>query len=107
MVSHIRFQLFHQLQRLSISSYAKTSTGELLSRFSNDLTAVASALTMGVVWRVTRRRIGLIFDRPVEPEFESRLDPPAAEIVRPDRHDISGIEPVPMLFMAEIHIAPK
>jgi ATP-binding cassette subfamily B protein len=51
-VSDIRFQLFHQLQRLSISSYAKTSTGELLSRFSNDLSAVANALTMGVVWGV-------------------------------------------------------
>ncbi|MEO8680512.1 MAG: ABC transporter ATP-binding protein [Vicinamibacterales bacterium] len=49
-VSDIRFRLYHQLQRLSVSSYAKTSTGELLSRFSNDLSSVATALTMGVVW---------------------------------------------------------
>ena len=49
-VSDIRFQLFHQLQQLSTSSYARTSTGELLSRFSNDLSAVANALTMIVVW---------------------------------------------------------
>src|SRR5262245_1590677 len=49
-LSDIRFQLFHQLQRLSMSFYAKTSTGDLLSRFSNDLTAVANALTAGVVW---------------------------------------------------------
>ncbi len=49
-VSDIRFQLFHQLQQLSTSSYAKTSTGELLSRFSNDLSAVANALTILVVW---------------------------------------------------------
>jgi ATP-binding cassette subfamily B protein len=51
-VSDIRFQLFHQLQRLSTSFYSKTSTGDLLSRFSNDLTAVANALTMSVVWGV-------------------------------------------------------
>ena len=51
-VSDIRFQLFHKLQQLSSSAYVKTTTGELLSRFSNDLSAVANALTMGVVWAV-------------------------------------------------------
>jgi ATP-binding cassette subfamily B protein len=51
-ISDIRFQLFHQLQRLSTSFYSRTSTGDLLSRFSNDLTAVANALTMSVVWGV-------------------------------------------------------
>ena len=50
LVSDIRFQLFHKLQQLSFSAYAKTTTGELLSRFSNDLSAVANALTMGIVW---------------------------------------------------------
>lgn len=49
-VCDIRFQLFHKLQQLSSSAYARTSTGELLSRFSNDLAAVGNALTMGVVW---------------------------------------------------------
>src|SRR5438128_1206295 len=51
-VSDIRFQLFNQLQRLSMSFYAKTSTGDLLSHFSNDLSAVANALTMTIVWGV-------------------------------------------------------
>src|SRR5262249_23203642 len=32
--------------------YAKTSTGDLLSHFSNDLSAVANALTMTIVWGV-------------------------------------------------------
>ena len=50
LISDIRFQLFHKLQQLSFSAYAKTTTGELLARFSNDLSAVAGALTMGVVW---------------------------------------------------------
>jgi ATP-binding cassette subfamily B protein len=49
-VSDIRFQLFHKLQQLSSSAYSKTTTGELLSRFSNDLSAVATALAMGIVW---------------------------------------------------------
>jgi ATP-binding cassette subfamily B protein len=49
-VSDIRFQLFHKLQQLSASAYSKTTTGALLSRFSDDLSAVANALTMGVVW---------------------------------------------------------
>jgi ATP-binding cassette, subfamily B, bacterial len=49
-ISDIRFQLFHKLQQLSSAAYAKTTTGELLSRFSNDLSAVAHALTMAVIW---------------------------------------------------------
>lgn len=49
-VSDIRFQMFHRLQQLSTNAYAKTSTGEMLSLFSTDLTAVGGALTMGVVW---------------------------------------------------------
>lgn len=49
-VSDIRFQLFHKLQQLSPSAYSKTTTGDLLSRFSNDLSAVANALAMGIVW---------------------------------------------------------
>jgi ATP-binding cassette subfamily B protein len=49
-LSDIRFQLFHKLQQLSISAYSKTSTGELLSRFSNDLSAIGNALTMFILW---------------------------------------------------------
>ena len=49
-VSDIRFQLFHKLQQLSSAAYAKNTTGELLSRFSNDLSAVRHALTMAVIW---------------------------------------------------------
>jgi ABC-type multidrug transport system fused ATPase/permease subunit len=51
-LSDIRFRLFHQLQRLSVSSYARTSTGKLLSHFSNDLSAVGNALTMSIAWGV-------------------------------------------------------
>lgn len=51
-VSDIRFQLFHKLHELAPAAYARTTTGELLSRFSNDLTAVGNALTMGLVWGV-------------------------------------------------------
>jgi ATP-binding cassette subfamily B protein len=51
-VSDIRFQLFHKLQQLSSAAFAKTTTGELVSRFSNDLSAVGNALTMGIVWGV-------------------------------------------------------
>ena len=51
-VADLRFQLFHKLQQLSSSAYAKTTTGALLSRFSNDLAAVDNALTIAVVWGV-------------------------------------------------------
>ena len=49
-VSDIRFLLFHKLQQLSFPAYARTTSGELLSRFSNDLSAISNALTMGVGW---------------------------------------------------------
>lgn len=51
-VADLRFQLFHKLQQLSSSAYGKTTTGALLSRFSNDLAAVDNALTIAVVWGV-------------------------------------------------------
>jgi ATP-binding cassette subfamily B protein len=51
-VSDIRFQLFHKLQQLSASVYSRTTTGALLSMFANDLSAIANALTMGIVWAV-------------------------------------------------------
>lgn len=51
-VADIRFQLFHKLQQLSSSAYARTSTGALLSRFSNDLAAVDNALGIAVIWGV-------------------------------------------------------
>lgn len=51
-VADIRFQLFHTLQRLSTSAYGKTTTGALLSRFSNDLAAVDNALAIAVIWGV-------------------------------------------------------
>ncbi|MFN7925613.1 MAG: ABC transporter ATP-binding protein [Bryobacteraceae bacterium] len=49
-VSDIRFRLFHHLQQLSSAYFTRHSTGEVLSRFSNDLAAVADALTMSIAW---------------------------------------------------------
>lgn len=51
-VADIRFQLFHKLQQLSPSAYARTTTGALLSRFSNDLAAIDNALGIAVIWGV-------------------------------------------------------
>ena len=49
-VSDIRFRLFVKLQELSSAAYAETSTSDLLSRFSNDLSALANAFTAAIVW---------------------------------------------------------
>ena len=51
-VADIRFQLFHKLQQLSPAAHAKTTTGALLARFSNDLAAVDNALGIAVIWGV-------------------------------------------------------
>jgi ATP-binding cassette subfamily B protein len=48
--SDIRFQLFAQLQRLATGFFSSRRTGEITSRFSNDLAAVESSLTLGVTW---------------------------------------------------------
>ena len=49
-VSDIRFQLFHKIQTLPASFFRDARTGQLLSRFSNDLGAVDQMLSMAVTW---------------------------------------------------------
>ena len=49
-ISSIRERMFEQLQRLSMDFYARTETGDIMSRFSNDVSAVESGLSAGVTW---------------------------------------------------------
>ena len=46
--SDIRFQLFAQLQRLPARHFTSSGIGEVMSRFSNDLSAVENSLTMAI-----------------------------------------------------------
>ena len=49
-ISDIRFQLFHKIQTLPASFFRDARMGQLLSRFSNDLSAVDQMLSMAVTW---------------------------------------------------------
>jgi ATP-binding cassette subfamily B protein len=49
-VSDIRFQLFHKIQTLPSSFFRDARTGQLLSRFSNDLAAVDQMLSLAITW---------------------------------------------------------
>jgi ATP-binding cassette subfamily B protein len=49
-VSDIRFQLFHKIQTLPSSFFRDARTGQLLSRFSNDLSAVDQMLSLAITW---------------------------------------------------------
>jgi ATP-binding cassette, subfamily B, bacterial len=51
-LSDIRARMFQHLQRLSLSYYARTQTGEILSRFTTDLASVESAMTAAVPWGI-------------------------------------------------------
>ncbi len=44
----LREQMFRQLQRLSTAFYARVDSGDLMSRFSNDLSVVEEALARGI-----------------------------------------------------------
>ncbi|HEX2676894.1 MAG TPA: ATP-binding cassette domain-containing protein [Polyangiales bacterium] len=46
----LRLRMFDQLQRLSPEFYARTQSGDVLARFSNDLSAVETAVTSVVPW---------------------------------------------------------
>jgi ATP-binding cassette, subfamily B, bacterial len=48
--SDIRFQLFAHVQRLAAGFFSSRRAGEITSRFSNDLVAVESSMTLGVTW---------------------------------------------------------
>lgn len=49
-ITSLRQQMFEHLQRLSMSFYAGTEAGDVMSRFSNDITAVETGLAAGVAW---------------------------------------------------------
>ena len=49
-VSDIRFQLFHKIQTLPSSFFTTAGTGQVLARFSHDLGAVDTMLTMALTW---------------------------------------------------------
>jgi len=49
-VASLRERMFEHLQRLSMDYYARTETGDILSRFSNDVSAVETGLAAGVAW---------------------------------------------------------
>jgi len=51
-MSDMRFELYHHLQNFPVGYLGGTDTGEILSRFANDLGAIENALGMAVVWGV-------------------------------------------------------
>ena len=52
MLADLRERMFAHLQNLSLGSHAKRDSGELLSRFSNDLSAVENAMCMAIPWGI-------------------------------------------------------
>ena len=51
-LADLRGMMFDHLQNLSLRAHARRSSGELLSRFSNDLAAVENAMTMAIPWGI-------------------------------------------------------
>jgi len=49
-VSDIRFQIFHKVQRLPVAYFTATPASEVISRASSDLGAIEAALAMSVSW---------------------------------------------------------
>jgi ATP-binding cassette subfamily B protein len=49
-VSSLRQRMFEHLQRLSMEFYARTDVGDVMSRFSNDISSVDRGLAAGVAW---------------------------------------------------------
>jgi ATP-binding cassette subfamily B protein len=49
-IESLRQRMFEHLQRLSLAFYAGTESGDLMSRFSNDIGAVENGLAAGVAW---------------------------------------------------------
>ncbi|MDQ2899560.1 MAG: ATP-binding cassette domain-containing protein [Acidobacteriota bacterium] len=52
LIAALRERMFEHLQRLSLGFYARTQTGDILSRFSNDLTEIEDTLLNGVPWGI-------------------------------------------------------
>jgi ATP-binding cassette subfamily B protein len=48
----LRWQMFRHLQRLSIGFYTRTEAGNILARFSTDLTAVENAIIAAIPWAI-------------------------------------------------------
>src|SRR5262249_11201768 len=51
-LGNLRFAMFNHLRRLSMDFYARSKAGGILSRFSGDMAAVESALSMAMTWGV-------------------------------------------------------
>ncbi|HTA44044.1 MAG TPA: ABC transporter transmembrane domain-containing protein [Bryobacteraceae bacterium] len=49
-VQSVRQRMFEHLQRLSMAFYARAEAGDVMSRFSNDVSAVETGLAAGVSW---------------------------------------------------------
>jgi ATP-binding cassette subfamily B protein len=52
LLNDLRQRMFGHLQRLSMDFYARTSVGDILSRFSTDLAAVENAITAAIPWGI-------------------------------------------------------
>jgi ATP-binding cassette subfamily B protein len=52
LLNDFRARLFIHLQRLSLGFYSRTTSGDVLARFSTDLAAVENALTAAIPWAV-------------------------------------------------------
>ena len=48
--SDLRQRMFDRLQRLSMDYYARTEVGDLMSRFSNDISSVQKGLAVAISW---------------------------------------------------------
>ena len=51
-LADLRELMFTHLQRLSMASHSRMEAGGVLSRFSNDLTAVENAMSMAIPWGI-------------------------------------------------------
>ena len=49
-VCSLRERMFEHLQRLSLDYYARNGAGDIMSRFSNDISTVETGLAAGVAW---------------------------------------------------------
>jgi len=52
LLSEIRFRMFKHLQFLSMDYYARTQVGDILARFSTDMSGIEYSLTLAIPWGI-------------------------------------------------------
>jgi len=52
LLSEIRFRMFNHLQFLSMDYYARTQVGDILARFSTDMSGIEHSLTLAIPWGI-------------------------------------------------------